>query len=155
MQNEENNGIDVPVIDRSKCKRMLVWDGFEDKAEERIVLFHNGTYFYCVQAMSEVSFLNGGDFMIMEYTNAKPLPEPKPMSALDVLFWDNKMMSEGRCIVTKHKESEEFDNQIPEFDGIEADFSNYHFNELIRKDGKTVLFYDDWKLFNFDNCQMN
>jgi hypothetical protein len=142
-------------IDRSKCKKMFVWDDAskESNYRERIVIFFTGDEYITVIKEDEDSFINGGDYETSTYDNAKPLPEPKPMTALDVMWWESKELLRGCLIVNKRKGCKEFDNII-EFDGIDSILEDYEWNELIRENGETKLKYAEWKPFNFDECDM-
>ena len=136
-------------ITKDQCTRMLVWDNDEANASVSLIACK----------------VNGSDYPYKSYTgaiykHAKPLPEPKTkdikMSALDVMWWMNKVESEGKCIVIQNSGSvsigvfftnHSINNKID-------DMSGYKFNELIHKDGKTTLLYDEWKEFTFENCDM-
>ena len=141
-------------IDRSKCKKMLVSSNGVDW-DERIALFEcTGGWCICVSKDYELNFNVGGTFKTVSYRYFKPLPEPKPMTSLDAMWWVTKKESKGHVIVNKHKESKEFDNVMPEFDSIDSIYEEYEWNELIRENGETKLKYSEWKPFNFDECDM-
>jgi len=136
-------------ITKDHCTRMLVWDDNEDISLEAMV--------YAKVEDSNLPYkVLFDDGITGSFKHAKPLPEPKKMSALDVMWWMNKVESEGKFIVVQHSLSvsigvfftnNSINNKI-------YDIGAYKFNELIRKDGKTTLLYDEWKEFNFENCKM-
>lgn len=65
-------------------KRMLVWDGNEEKAEPRIVLADLGENckgrYIVVMRNYETEFENEEVFNWTYYRNAKPIPEPDPIA---------------------------------------------------------------------------
>lgn len=65
-------------------KRMLVWDGAETNSAERIVLADLGekceSRYPAVSRCDEKSFEMGETYHIVSWHNAKPLPEPDPIS---------------------------------------------------------------------------
>jgi len=125
-------------ITKDQCTRMLVWDDEEYVMEAMVYAKLEGcNYPY------KVLFDDGSTGM---YKHAKPLPEPKPMSALDVMWWAGirkvwRIVGGDYfwCVST-------FCSDNP----VEA----REWNELIHKDGETTLLYDEWKEFDFENCKM-
>jgi hypothetical protein len=83
------------------------------------------------------------------WENAKPLPEPKPMTALDVMWWSGIMK------VYKNKNDNSSIKPIEQFKSC-FKVEKYEWNELAkdRDTGKIVFLYDNWKEFNFENCKM-
>ena len=137
-------------IDRSKCKKMLVWDDGCEKVE-RIVLFHTGNVVSVVSEYDEESFLKGECYDINFYKNVAPLPEQKPMTALDVMWWA------GIRKVGKPINSDTF-WCISAFSSKDlttvGSYEIQQWNELIRENGETKLKYEQWKPFTFDECDM-
>ena len=127
-------------ITKDQCTRMLVWDGDESEAQEELVFAHVADSSYPYKVLRD-----NGDTTIFKH--AKPLPEPKEMTALDVMWWA------GTRKVIRHKSTEEF-YSLPEYISNQINPSHFECNELSHKDGKTTLLYDTWKTFTFDNCDM-
>jgi hypothetical protein len=134
-------------IDRSKCKKMLVWDNDETECKALYVVAKIGNNYMCCLKFHENHFEKNGEFGIGYYENAKPLPEPKPMTALDTMWWA------GTRKVFKWVDS---NSSIRSLSNITTDYNvvKYKWNELIRENGETKLKYDEWKPFNFDECDM-
>ena len=127
-------------ITKDQCTRMLVWDEDESRAKPMDV------FAYVKDDVYKYIFLKeNGEFGWSKH--AKPLPEPKEMTALDVMWWA------GTRKVIRHKSTEEF-YSLPEYISNQINPSHFECNELSHKDGKTTLLYDTWKTFTFDNCDM-
>jgi len=126
-------------ITKDQCTKMLVLDNNEDNAKELLVFVKIEWGEYPYKAL-----LNNG--AIASFRHAKPLPEPKTMTSLDAMWWA------GIRKVWRTVGTEIFwcvstfcsDNSLEERE----------WNELTRIDGKTTLLYDEWKEFNFENCEM-
>jgi hypothetical protein len=132
-------------IDRSKCKKMLVWDAGIIK-QELYVLINTGIEVVAVMKQYEEDFFNGKPYVSTTYDYSEPLPEPKPMTALDAMWWagTRKVFKRrgGNMVLSA--------GYIDGFDNID----NIEWNELIRENGETKLKYDEWKPFTFDECDM-
>ena len=124
---------------------MLVWDNDERNAVERIVIevFANG-YCFAVADYSESEFNTGGHYGRVKWFHYKPIPEKKPMTALDVMYWA------GIRKVARNNGTERIINAL--FIDSSDDIDCWKHNELIHKDGETKLKWDEWKEFNWDNC---
>ena len=130
-------------ITKDQCTRMLVWDSDESRAEEALVFAKVKCVNYPYRTIDKDGFTSG-------YKHAKPLPEQKPkdikMSALDVMWWA------GIRKVYRIIGSEII--WCPSNIISNTTIEDREWNELIHKDGKTTLLYDEWKEFNFENCKM-
>jgi hypothetical protein len=75
------------MLDRSKCKKMLVWSSSESEAIERIVIdMLNDGWCITVHKDYEKNFVEGKCYEICKYRNCKPIPEQKPVTILDVMY---------------------------------------------------------------------
>jgi hypothetical protein len=125
---------------------MLVWTADKENGEPRIVILYDGTSYVCVKKGDEGSFCNGGIFNLEMWLWAEELPEPKPMTAIDVMWWA------GNRKVARHINDTEF-YSAKDLDS-DDDIHGKQWNELIRENGETKLKYEEWKPFTFDECDM-
>jgi hypothetical protein len=122
-------------ITKDQCTRMLVWDCDESLAFEALVAYKLKASEYPYKTF------NGSMFR-----HAKPLPEEKPMTALDVMWWAG-----ARKVVRYNGNDRIFNaNCYDSTDNLE----DWRFNYLIRENGETKLKYFEWKEFTFANCDM-
>ena len=122
-------------ITKDQCTRMLVWDNEESIAIEADV------YAKVDGHICRYKTLNNGS-----WANAKPLPEEKPMTALDVMWWA------GVRKVTRQVNGDRF-TCVSAFSSL-SDISKYEFNELTRENGETKLKHSEWLPFTLTNCKM-
>ena len=135
------------MLDRSKCKKMLVWSSNKEDAVERIVIdIMSDGWCICVEHNYTEEFEMGNCFNAARYRHCKLIPEPKPMTPLDVMYWG------GVRKVVKGKLS----SAITSIIAFNSTFNacGNEWNELIHKNGETKLKYDEWKEFTFDECKM-
>jgi hypothetical protein len=124
-------------ITKDQCTRMLVWDNDESKAKEETIAIKVIGLTFPYRAL-------GGSY----YRHAKPLPEEKSMTALDVMWWAG----------TRKVYVVEINGELVTLDTLslnsETDISKIKWNELTRESGETRFKYSEWKEFTFANCDM-
>ena len=143
------------MLDRSKCKKMLVNIGDGEKGERIVLEIYESGSAEFISLSSENDFINGvelRDLDIQYSFTTEPIPEKKPMTNLDVMYWA------GIRKVTKVN-----DDGIVKTSGIimpaitfytDDIIDDHVFNELVlNDDGLAVLKYDEWKEFNWENCK--
>ena len=66
------------MLDRAKCKKMFVWDDYNNKKRKRIVIYtNNNGSCVAVDHADEDTFLRGNAFNVVKWDHCKPIPEKK------------------------------------------------------------------------------
>ena len=125
------------MLDRAKCKKMLVWDENESDAIGLIVIdiAHNG---WCtvVKFGYEDDFLNGKEYNTSNYRHCKPIPDQKPVTILDVMY------KAGIRDVARFSASSGIFSVLAFIS--DCSFENYVYNTLIKENGKVKLKHETW-----------
>lgn len=81
------------MIDRSKCKKMLVWQNNEGAAEVRTVIdILNDGSCLVVSRSREKAFFDGGWYSASFYNHCKPIPKKPELTDSEIMvkIWKHK-----------------------------------------------------------------
>ena len=128
------------MLDRSKCKKMLVWRSSESEAVERIVIeiLTDGSCLAVDDIYTKSFHEEGSSYgTVVKWKHCKTIPEEKPVTILDVMYKANlaDVMKYKGCdwfypVLTLQSDSPKIEEML--------------FNILIKENGEVKLKHETW-----------